>query len=315
MEEDLLVTNAFYPIAILTEQDNKIETKVDYNFGRKIEVPYKTENMGPFPNIKMVGEKTYDTKTSTDFRQYLKKKSKAVDNFNVETGAQFMDTVMERGNMPIFNNTADKDRVLKVKKYNLSFDTTLRDDITNLSDYTVQLPFTLYNIKYVKLTASEIPYPVNAQINSAFYTEANPTPFSYMFLASKVLNNTLQPQNDFNTITSTNRREGVFVNFGILGRIQLADIPSPTTVIYNGFIDPTITIFDTPMPSLSSFDVQLLNPDGSLYNGGSTEDGNVRHNSFALEFTTYIDSGLNTNISSRRGIQDKSSYESHILLQ
>ena len=97
------------------------------------------------------------------------------------------------------------------------------------------------------------------------------------------------------------------VNFGILGRIQLADIPSPTTIIYNGFIDPTITVFDTPMPSLSSFDVQLLNPDGSYYM--------CFENSFALEFTTYIDSGLNTNISSRRGIQDKSSYESHILLQ
>jgi hypothetical protein len=315
MDEDLLVTNAFYPIAVLTEQDNKVETKVDYKFGRKIEVPYKTENMGPFPDIKMVGEKTYDTKTSGDFRQYLKKKSKAVDNFNVETGAQFMDTVMERGNMPIFNNTADKDRVLKIKKYNMSFDTQLRDDIEYLSDYTIDLPFTLYNVKYVKLTASEIPYPVDAQINSAFYSDTNPNPFTYMFLASTVLNNTLQPQNDFNTITSTDRKNSALVNFGILGRIQLADIPSPTTTIFNGFIDPTITVFDTPMPSLSSFDVQLLNPDGSFYNGGVDANGGIRQNSFALEFTTYIDSGLNTNISSRRGIQDKSSYESHILLQ
>jgi hypothetical protein len=312
MDEDLLVTNAFYPIAVLTEQDNKTETKVDYKFGRKIEVPYKTENMGPYPNIKMVGEKTYDTKTSNDFRQYLKKKSKAVDNFNVETGAQFMDTVMERGNMPIFNNTADKDRVLKVKKYNLSFDTQLRDDILDNTDYTIQLPFTLYNIKYVKLTACEIPYPVDAQINSGFSTTNNPNPFPYMFLASTVLNNTLQPQNDFNTISTTDRSS--LVNFGVLGRIQLADIPSPTTIIYNGFIDPTITVFDTPMPSLSSFDIQLLNPDGSFYNLGTDQDGNPRNNSFALEFTTYIDSGLNTNISSRRGIQDKSSYESHILL-
>jgi hypothetical protein len=136
-----------------------------------------------------------------------------------------------------------------------------------------------------------------------------------MFLASTVLNNTLQPQNDFNTTTSTDRREGVLVNFGILGRIQLADIPSPTTTIFNGFIDPTITIFDTPLPSLSSFDIQLLNPDGSFYNCGEDANGNPRYNSFALEFTTYIDSSLNTNISSRRGIQDKSSYESHILLQ
>jgi hypothetical protein len=314
MDEDLLVTNAFYPIAVLTEKDNKTETKVDYNFSRKIEVPYKTENIGPFPNISMVDEKKYDTKTSNDFRQYLKKKSKAVDNFNVDTGAQFMDTVMERGNMPIFTNTADKDRVLKIKKYNLSFDTQLRDDITNFSDYTIQLPFTLYNIKYVKLTASEIPYTLDAQINSIFSNTANPNPFSYMFLASTVLNNTLQPQNDFNTITNTDRREGVLVNFGILGRIQLADIPSPTTTIFNGFIDPTITVFDTPLPSLTSFDIQLLNPDGSFYNCGEDAAGNIRQNSFALEFTTYIDSGLNTNISSRRGVQDKSSYESNILL-
>lgn len=308
MDEDLLVTNAFYPIAVLTEQDNKTETKVDYKFGRKIEVPYKTENMGPYPNIKMVGEKTYDTKTSNDFRQYLKKKSKAVDNFNVETGAQFMDTVMERGNMPIFNNTADKDRVLKIKKYNMSFDTRLRYDIEIPSSYTVDLPFTLYNIKYVKLTASEIPFSVDSEQNAFEYDAVtNPVPFPYMFLASTVLNNTLQPQNDFNTFSSSDPKSGLLVNFGILGRIQLADIPSPNTIIYNGFIDPTITIFDTPMPSLSSFDIQLLNPDGTFYI--------CDHSSFALEFTTYIDSGLNTNISSRRGIQDKSSYESHILLQ
>ena len=310
MDEDLLVTNAFYPIAVLTEQDNKVETKVDYKFGRKIEVPYKTENMGPYPDIKMVGEKTYDTKTSSDFRQYLKKKSKAVDNFNVETGAQFMDTVMERGNMPIFNNTADKDRVLKIKKYNMSFDTRLREDVIYPYNYTIDLPFTLYNVKYVKLTASELPYPVDAQKNVPEYDPVtNPSPYPYMFLASTVLNNTLQPQNDYNTNTSSDYKDptGILVNFGILGRIQLADIPSPTTIIYNGFIDPTITVFDTPMPSLSSFDVQLLNPDGSYYM--------CFENSFALEFTTYIDSGLNTNISSRRGIQDKSSYESHILLQ
>lgn len=310
MDEDLLVTNAFYPVAVLTEKDNQTETSVEYKFNRPTDIPYRTEALGPFPNIKMVNEKKYDTKTSSDFRQYLKKKSKAVDNFNTDTGAPFMDTMMERGNMPIFNTTADKDRVLKIKKYNMSFDTRLRDDIELPYNYTIELPFTLYNIKYVKLTASEIPYPVDAQVNAMGYDEVNnPTPFPYMFLASSVLNNTLQPQNDFNTITMTDKKNpiGALVNFGILGRIQLADIPSPKTIIYNGFIDPTITIFDTPLPSLSSFDVQLLNPDGTYYN--------CEQSSFALEFTTYIDSGINTNISSRRGIQDKSSYESHILLQ
>ena len=74
MDEDLLVTNAFYPTAVLTEQDNKTKTKVDYKFGRKIEVPYKTENMGPYPDIKMVGEKTYDTKTSNDLTISKEKK-------------------------------------------------------------------------------------------------------------------------------------------------------------------------------------------------------------------------------------------------
>ena len=138
-----------------------------------------------------------------------------------------------------------------------------------------------------------------------------------MFLASNILNNTLQPQNDFNTLTYTSSGNvfDVLINFGILGRIQLDAIPSPiplptpdtpTTVIFNGFIDPTVTIFDTPIPSLSYFDIQLINPDGSYYL--------CDFSSFALEFTTYIDSGLNTNISSRRGIQDKTSYESELLM-
>jgi hypothetical protein len=317
MEEDLLVTNAFYPIATLTEKDNRAEVNVDYKFNRRTDPPYQTENLGPFPNIKMINEKKYDTKTSSDFRQYLKKKNKTVDNFNTDTNAQFMDTMMERGNMPIFSSTAHKDRVLKIKKYNMTFDTTLRDDIEMTNNYTVDLPFTLYNIKYVKLTASEIPYPEDAQINSPFWTSIDPTPFNYMFLASTVLNNTVQPQNDYNTISNSDKKnvQGILVNFGILGRIQLADIPSPTTVIFNGFIDPTITVFDPPMPSLTSFDIQLLNPDGSFYDVGTDNQGNPRNTSFALEFTTYVDEGLNTNISSRRGIQDKSSYESHILLQ
>lgn len=317
MEEDLLVTNAFYPVAVLTEKDNRAEISVDYKFNRKTDPPYKTENLGPFPNIKMVNEKKYDTKTSSDFRQYLKKKSKAVDNFNTDTNAQFMDTMMERGNMPIFSSTMKEDRILKIKKYNMTFDTTLRDDIQTPNNYTVELPFTLYNIKYVKLTAVELPYPLDAQINSPFWSPTASTPFNYMFIGSTVLNNTIQPQNDYNTISNSDKKNvaGILVNFGILGRIQLADIPSPTTVIYNGFIDPTITIFDPPLPSLTYFDIQLLNPDGSFFDVGIDVDGFARHTSFALEFTTYIDEGLNTNISSRRGIQDKSSYESHILLQ
>ena len=314
MDEDLLVTNAFYPIAVLTEKDNKTETNVEYNYNRDTRAPYATENMGPFPNIKVVDEKRYDVKTANDFRQYLKKKGKQVDNFNTSTNAEYMDTMMERGNMPVFFDRIEKDRVLKIKKYNMHFDTRLRDDITELYNYTIELPFTLYNVKYVKLTASEIPFPIDAEHYALDYNaDTNPVPFPYMYIGSTVLNNTIQPQNDFNRDSSTDykSRSSVLVNFGIFARIQLDATPGPKTIIYNGFIDPTVTIFDDPIPSLTSIDIQLLNPDGSYFGSNSNT---VMNSSFSIEFTTYVDSATNTNISSRRGVQDKSNYETNLLL-
>jgi hypothetical protein len=280
MEEDLLVTNAFYPIAVLTEDGNKQTTRVDYNFRRNAEMPYKTEQLGPYPDIKLKQEKKYDTKTSNDFKQYLKKKKKITDNFNVDTNAEFMDTVMERGNLPQFYDKQEETRGLKIVKTTINFDSRTRDTsiYPNAYDYSVYLPFKLQNIKYVELISSEIPY-------------TNATGFPYMFMCSKVLYEIEKFQNVRH----------------IFAKIQLNLPPTPNTILFNSYINHSLTVFDqTPLDHLVELDFQFKNPDNTWYNIGE--------HSFTLEFTTYVDVIKNSYISSRRGIQDKTNLEPNLLL-
>ncbi len=79
-DEDLLVTNAFYPTVTLTENNNMDQPGMLYNYYRPNEVPYKMENLGPFPDIEIRNEKRYDVRTTNDFKQYLKKKEKILDD-------------------------------------------------------------------------------------------------------------------------------------------------------------------------------------------------------------------------------------------
>jgi hypothetical protein len=280
MEEDLLVTNAFYPIAVLTEDRNKQTTRVDYNYRRNTELPYKTEQLGPYPDIKLKDEKKYDTKTASDFKQYLKKKKKITDNFNVNTNAEFMDTVMERGNMPKFFDAQDDTRGLKVRKITINFDSRTRDTsiYPNAYNYSVYLPFKLQNIKYVELISSEIPYPA-------------PTGFPYIFMCSKALF-------DIEKFQSVGH---------IFAKIQLNSSPSPSTILFNNHITHSLTIYDqTPLDHLVELDFQFKNPDNTWYNIGE--------HSFTLEFTIYVDVIKNSYISSRRGIQDKTNLDRNIAI-
>jgi hypothetical protein len=280
MEEDLLVTNAFYPIAVLTENGNQQSTRVDFNFRRNAEMPYKTEQLGPYPEIKLKDEKRYDTKTANEFRQYLKKKEKISDPLDVNTNAEYMDTMMERGNMPKYYENNDADRRLHIKKIIINFDSRTRDTelYPNAYDYSVFLPFKIQNIKYVEMISSEIPYTAT-------------TGFPYFFICSKSLTE----------IEKFQRVENIFA------KVQLDATPSPTTVIFDGHIDHSLTVFDTtPLDHLVSVDFQFRNPDNSFYDVGD--------HSFTLEFIVYIDTIMNSNFSSRRGIQDKTNLESNLLL-
>jgi len=280
MEEDLLVTNAFYPIAVLTENGNQQSTRVDFNFRRNAEMPYKTEQLGPYPEIKLKNEKRYDTKTANEFRKYLKKKDKISDPLDVNTNAEYMDTMMERGNMPKYYENNDADRRLHIKKIIINIDSRTRDTelYPNAYDYSVFLPFKLQNIKYVEMISSEIPYTAT-------------TGFPYFFICSKALTE----------IEKFQRVENIFA------KVQLDATPSPTTVIFDGHIDHSLTVFDTtPLDHLVAVDFQFRNPDNSFYDVGD--------HSFTLEFIVYIDTIMNSNFSSRRGIQDKTNLESNLLL-
>ena len=79
-DEDLLVTNAFYPTLTLTETNNSEKPGILYNYKRPDAIPYKMENLGPFPNVELRNEKKYDIRTTNDFKEYLKKKEKTIDN-------------------------------------------------------------------------------------------------------------------------------------------------------------------------------------------------------------------------------------------
>ena len=93
----------------------------------------------------------------------------------------------------------------------------------------------------------------------------------------------------------------------IFAKIQLNANPAPKTIIFNGHILHSLTVYDeTPLDHLISLDFQFKNPDNTWYNIGE--------HSFTLEFTTYIDTIKNSYISSRRGIQDKTNLEPSILL-
>ena len=172
------------------------------------------------------------------------------------------------------------DRALKIKKYKINVDSTFRDmDLyPNPWNYAFQLPFVIQNTKYIQLIASEIPY-------------TSSTGFSYMYMTSKAIPNMIKTAQ---------------VNF-IFARIQLNTSVTQTSTVFNGFSDQTITIFDTPKPALSAIDIQLYNPDGTFY----TSEG---ENSFSLEFTTFVDVIKNSNISSRRGVPDKTNLEQNLIL-
>jgi hypothetical protein len=278
MEEDLLVTNAFYPIAILTENGNKQSTRVDYNYRRNAEMPYKTEQLGPYPDIKLKNEKRYDTKTSNEFRQYLKKKDKISDPIDVNTNAEYMDTMMERGNMPKYYENVDIDRRLKVKKITINIDSRTRDieEYPNAYDYSIFLPFKIQNIKYVEMISSEIPY-------------TSSTGYPYMFICSR----SLAEIEKFQSVDS------------IFAKVQLNAVPSPNTILFNTHINHSLKIYDeTPLDHLVELDFQFKNPDDSFYNVGD--------HSFTLQFTVYIDTIMNSNFSSRRGVQDKTYLETFL---
>ncbi len=79
-DEDLLVTNAFYPTLTLTESNTSEQPGILYNYSRPDVMPYKMENLGPFPDIELKNEKKYDVRTTNDFKQYLKRKEKIIDD-------------------------------------------------------------------------------------------------------------------------------------------------------------------------------------------------------------------------------------------
>ena len=275
MEEDLLVTNAFYPIAVLTENGNQQSTRVDYNFRRNVEMPYKTEQLGPYPDIQLKDEKRYDTKTAQEFRKYLKKKDKISDPLDVNTNAEYIDTMMERGNMPKYYENVDIDRRLKVKKITINIDSRTRniEEYPNAYDYRIFLPYKLQNIKYVEMISSELPY-------------TSTTGFSYIFICCRALTEIEK----FQTVEN------------IFAKVQLNATPGPNTILFNTYINHSLKVYDeTPLDHLVSLDFQFRNPDNTFYELGD--------HSFTLQFTVYIDTIMNSNFSSRRGIQDKTYLE------
>jgi hypothetical protein len=292
VDEDLLVTNAFYPIAVLTDNGAQQSVRVDYKYGMPNNVmPYEAEQMGPYPQVSLTKDKKYDAQTARDFKTYLRKKNPALEHPSMHTNAGFMDTVMERGNMPVFHDKAPETRGLKIRKITINIDSRARDKelYPNASSYVIQLPFKIQNIKYVEMISSEIP------INTTTTT------FPYMFVCSKFLADIEK----YDTVDN------------IFAKIQLN--PTTATTVFNGHLqNHSITTYvDTPLDQLSALDFELKNPDNTYYevsNGGGGNEGGGADHSFTLVFTVYIDVINNSFISSRRGIQDKTNLDANLIV-
>lgn len=287
VDEDLLVTNAFYPIAVLTDNGVQQSVRVDYNYGKPAATPYEAEQMGPYPQVSLTKEKKYDGQTGRDFKQYLKKKNPQLEHSSsAHTNAGFMDTVMERGNMPVFYDKVPETRGLKIRKITINIDSRARDrDLyPNAWAYVIQLPFKIQNIKYVEMISSELPMPQPQP--------QPPTAYPYIFVCSKYLADIEK----YDTVDN------------IFAKIQLIPNQTIPTMVFNGHLqnNSLTTYVDTPLDQLSALDFELKNPDNTYYTGGD--------HSFTLVFTVYIDVISNSFISSRRGIQDKTNLDANLLI-
>jgi hypothetical protein len=285
VDEDLLVTNAFYPIAVLTDNGAQQSVRVDYNYSKPDATPYEAEQMGPYPHVSLAKVKQYDMQTARDFKTFLKKKNPQLERPSPHTNAGFMDTVMERGNMPVFYDKQHETRGLKIRKITINIDSRARDTTLypNASAYVLQLPFKIQNIKYVEMVSSEIPMP--------------PLPLpvgapSYMFVCSKFLAD----------IEKYDMVDNIFA------KVQLIPNDMVPTMVFNGHLqnNSLTTYVDTPLDQLSALDFELKNPDNTYYDGGE--------HSFTLVFTVYIDIISNSFISSRRGIQDKTNLDANLII-
>lgn len=282
IDEDLLVTNAFYPIAVLTDNGAQQSVRVDYKYGKPNATPYEAEQMGPYPQVNLTKEKKYDEQTARDFKTFLKKKNPQMGQEPSHTNAGFMDTVMERGNMPVFYDKLQETRGLKIRKITINIDSRARDTTLypNAYAYVIQLPFKIQNIKYVEMISSEIPMPPPL----AFYP--------YMFVCSKYLADIEK----YDTVDN------------IFAKIQLIPNQVVQTMVFNGHLqnNSMTTYVDTPLDQLSELEFELKNPDNTYYLGGD--------HSFTLVFTVYIDVISNSFISSRRGIQDKTNLDTNLII-
>lgn len=276
--EDLLVTNAFYPIAVLSDNGLQQAVRVDYNYAKLDKTPYEAEQMGPYPNIQLTHEKKYDEQTARDFKGYLKKKGQHTPSMPSlqDSNAAFLDTTMENGNMPVFFDKQVQVRGLKIRKITINVDSRQRNTalFPNPYAYTFSLPFKIQNIKYVEMVSSEIPF---AATTASFS--------SYMFVCSKYIADV----------------EKSYTVDNIFAKVQLIPNQTVLDMVFNGhLLNATRTTFvDTPLDQLSELEIELKNPDNTYY------DVSGRDHSFTLVFTVYIDTITNSFISSRRGIQDK----------
>jgi hypothetical protein len=102
MDEDLLVTNAFYPIISIKDTGIVKKGNTEYNYYRESKKPYLRENLGPYPNIKLHDDKFYDDRTQKDFKSYLKKKEKLIDEqtFTPSLKERNIDTSSKFGSLP-----------------------------------------------------------------------------------------------------------------------------------------------------------------------------------------------------------------------
>jgi hypothetical protein len=296
--EDLLVTNAFYPIAVLTDngatQSARIEyPRINHTNSTNNSTSYKEERMGPYPTVHLAKEQKYNPQTTREFKSYLKQKNQhqhqQQDNNINSTNAHFMDSVMEQGNMPVFFDKHQETRGLKIRKITINVDSRQRDTnlYPNAYAYTVPLPFKIQNIKYVEMTSCEMPMPPSG---SGF----NPSSYPYMFICSKYLADVEK----YGTVDS------------IFTKVQLIPNDTVPTMAFNTHLPHTMTTFvDTPLDQLSELEFELKYPDNTWYNGG-----NGGNHSFTLVFTVYIDIITNSFISSRRGIQDRTNLDTNVIM-
>jgi hypothetical protein len=339
MDDDLLITNAFYPILKVTDSGSLQKGDVEYGYYRDTEKPYLMENLGPNPNINLTEDQYYDERTKNDFKVFLKKKEKILkestylpnNNKNKDTSSNsvftngsnvttekikkdYSNDLMKYSQVEEGFNSDDVSRVIRDTVFTINVDSRWKDDAYLQTTSAGSYPY-IYQNKIPSTSYSytiTLPKPIRnikmveikgseMPYNYPCIDNATGYQYNYILLSINELNN--MNNSGIVLMPSEDVSKNNNVTF-FFTKIQL----NGTKPTDNG--DGTYTtnsiLFNCHVPITTVYtnaiqEVSKLTINFYMPNGAPYK---INDHSFSLEFISYTDSTSVTDISTRRGATD-----------